>query len=350
MAILPSILMVACSRAPTHPSAPVLLRFEVGFSRSLRTSGSFLDPTGRDVVYFANTATHKKIRFYTKDGTLIKEVPLVEAVKRLGDIARVDAWDLDSIMLSGMYDNEIAYVNGKGECWRTIHLDTLLNPPEGDRYELWASSMSSPRCAGALFYHTSWIWNTADKENGDEPEGGTPAYYQYYFGHEAVRPLLARMAPGLAPERTTFLLDSFYYKLTPTVSVFDETAPYGICTSWPIKSGPRSRTPIAAGAALNGPQFCTFPATSLSMKLHYALLAALVTSTITTAQTWVQRADLGGDARWGAVGFSVGTKGYICLGTNGSSNLTDLWEWDQATDNWSEKASFPGPARREAAG
>src|SRR5204862_6104799 len=46
----------------------------------------------------------------------------------------------------------------------------------------------------------------------------------------------------------------------------------------------------------------------------------------------------------------VGTKGYICLGTNGSSHLTDLWEWDQPTDNWSEKASFPGPARREAAG
>lgn len=65
------------------------------------------------------------------------------------------------------------------------------------------------------------------------------------------------------------------------------------------------------------------------------------------AQDWIQRADLVGGARWGASGFGIGTTGYICGGTNGSINSTELWAWDQATDAWSPRAAFPGPARRE---
>ncbi|HKR06494.1 MAG TPA: hypothetical protein VJY62_17805, partial [Bacteroidia bacterium] len=60
--------------------------------------------------------------------------------------------------------------------------------------------------------------------------------------------------------------------------------------------------------------------------------------------TWSQKANFAGGARWLAVGFSIGNKGYIGTGADGTSagsNLfNDLWEWDQNTNVWIQKASF----------
>lgn len=46
--------------------------------------------------------------------------------------------------------------------------------------------------------------------------------------------------------------------------------------------------------------------------------------------TWVQKTDFPGIARSGAVGFSIGNKGYVGLGTDGVSRLKDFWEFDPA--------------------
>lgn len=64
---------------------------------------------------------------------------------------------------------------------------------------------------------------------------------------------------------------------------------------------------------------------------------------------WTQKADFGGTPRLGAVGFSIGTKGYIGTGTDGS-DLKDLWEYAPATNTWTKKADLPGPARQIALG
>jgi hypothetical protein len=80
---------------------------------------------------------------------------------------------------------------------------------------------------------------------------------------------------------------------------------------------------------------------------HLVSLSLLALCANAHAQEWNQRADLAGVPRWGAMGFGIGTKGYICMGTDGTNILTDLWEWDQATDSWQQRASFPGIARRE---
>jgi N-acetylneuraminic acid mutarotase len=60
---------------------------------------------------------------------------------------------------------------------------------------------------------------------------------------------------------------------------------------------------------------------------------------------------LNGDGldRASASTFSIGNKGYICLGqgqTNGY--FKDLWEFDSETQSWSQKADFSGSARRQA--
>jgi hypothetical protein len=74
---------------------------------------------------------------------------------------------------------------------------------------------------------------------------------------------------------------------------------------------------------------------------------------IVSVAEWIQKANFGGSGRFCAVGFSIGTKGYIGTGNNGGisgTNYTDLWEWNQATNVWTQKASISGVSRRSAVG
>ncbi len=65
---------------------------------------------------------------------------------------------------------------------------------------------------------------------------------------------------------------------------------------------------------------------------------------------WVRKADFPGNQRIGAVGFSIGNKGYIGTGSDGTSLSDEFWEWDQATDVWTRKADFGGGTRAFAVG
>jgi N-acetylneuraminic acid mutarotase len=67
--------------------------------------------------------------------------------------------------------------------------------------------------------------------------------------------------------------------------------------------------------------------------------------------TWTQKANLGGPQRYSACGFSIGNYGYVTLGwpLSGSSGaLNDMWQYDPATNSWTQKASFPGTGRYNA--
>ncbi len=68
--------------------------------------------------------------------------------------------------------------------------------------------------------------------------------------------------------------------------------------------------------------------------------------------TWTQKADFGGVARYGAVGFSIGEKGYFGTGRDRATptRYDDFWEYDPQTDTWSEIAKFEGEARSSAVG
>ena len=72
-----------------------------------------------------------------------------------------------------------------------------------------------------------------------------------------------------------------------------------------------------------------------------------------TVTTWSQKADFGGVGRYTAVGFSIGSKGYI--GTGYTYNPTsiyfkDFWEYDPGTNLWTQKADFGGTGTYAAVG
>src|SRR5713101_5953478 len=81
----------------------------------------------------------------------------------------------------------------------------------------------------------------------------------------------------------------------------------------------------------------------------FAILLAGGLSNSHAQDTWTQKADFGGAARFGAVGFSIGSKGYIGTGYDGAYRK-DFWEYDPGTNAWSQKADCCPPAREGAVG
>jgi N-acetylneuraminic acid mutarotase len=52
---------------------------------------------------------------------------------------------------------------------------------------------------------------------------------------------------------------------------------------------------------------------------------------------WEQKASIGGTKRREAVAFVVNGSAYICSGNNNGTALTDLWQYDPSSNNWTEK-------------
>jgi N-acetylneuraminic acid mutarotase len=84
------------------------------------------------------------------------------------------------------------------------------------------------------------------------------------------------------------------------------------------------------------------------MKNYKQILLIIATLFISTAKTfsqsWTQKQDIPNtptSGRWGAYCFSIGSKIYAGGGYINNSNLNDLWEYDPATGNWTAKADLP---------
>jgi hypothetical protein len=65
--------------------------------------------------------------------------------------------------------------------------------------------------------------------------------------------------------------------------------------------------------------------------------------------TWTRKAKFAGGTRGYAVGFSIGTKGYLGTGDNFGAH-DDLWEYDPITNVWTQKANFGGGLTSSAIG
>jgi len=65
---------------------------------------------------------------------------------------------------------------------------------------------------------------------------------------------------------------------------------------------------------------------------------------------WVELSDFDGLPRADAVGFAIGSKGYIGTGYDGDKFHNDFWEYDPAKNSWTQKADFPGVKRSQAVG
>ncbi len=67
-----------------------------------------------------------------------------------------------------------------------------------------------------------------------------------------------------------------------------------------------------------------------------------------STNSWIQKGNYPGNGMYAATAFSINGKGYICLGGDATSNTNgtnQLWEYDPTNDTWLQKTNFPGIAR-----
>lgn len=76
-----------------------------------------------------------------------------------------------------------------------------------------------------------------------------------------------------------------------------------------------------------------------------------------SSNCWVKKANFPGETRHSAVVFTIGDKAYVATGLSyqagnspGTTPLNDLWEYDPKIDKWTRKADFPGMPRFDAVG
>jgi N-acetylneuraminic acid mutarotase len=70
-------------------------------------------------------------------------------------------------------------------------------------------------------------------------------------------------------------------------------------------------------------------------------------------EQWTQKANFPGVARTGATAFAAASKAYVVGGYTREvtkAYLKQTWQYDPASDTWQHKANFPGAARDHAAG
>ena len=83
----------------------------------------------------------------------------------------------------------------------------------------------------------------------------------------------------------------------------------------------------------------------LSIKILILLLFPIQ---LLATNQWNKKANFGGEARHRATAFTIGDKGYIGMGhVNSAVHIIykDIWEYDPATNSWTQKADFGGGLR-----
>ncbi|MFT6502467.1 MAG: N-acetylneuraminic acid mutarotase, partial [Crocinitomicaceae bacterium] len=85
----------------------------------------------------------------------------------------------------------------------------------------------------------------------------------------------------------------------------------------------------------------------MPLKDLFLILIFIALSNFVSAGAWTKMADFGGaTGRHRAIGLSIGNKGYIGTGhfngTGVETYYSDWWEYDPATNAWSQKADYIG--------
>jgi len=139
----------------------------------------------------------------------------------------------------------------------------------------------------------------------------------------------AYMGTGLRNYATTM---NDFWQYNPSTNVWKRKADLpGLSRDGAVGFSIGSKGYIATGRHIESPAFPPFP-----------LLANLWEYDPAT-DTWTRKANLPAATRQGAVGFSIGNKGYVATGVLADGTLSkELFEYDPATDTWTQKADFPG--------
>jgi N-acetylneuraminic acid mutarotase len=141
------------------------------------------------------------------------------------------------------------------------------------------------------------------------------------------------------PVEVAVTIDTKAYVVTYSGAVYEYDA---TLDSWTYRTNfPAGSRPQLAGFALNGKAYF---GTGNNTDVDNFHVYNDFWQYDPVLNEWKAIADFPGVARTGAISFTIGSAGYIGLGSNGEGSppiYTDIWRYDPTADNWTEIAQFP---------
>lgn len=198
------------------------VRFDLGFPVVPRHTGAIRGRDNALYYYFADPVTHKSIKFFDADGRFVKASSISAAVDSLGDVGSVTAISLDTIILSRMKMDMIAYSDTAGRCWRTISFGERLRASTGDRSELGCGPNGSSLWKNWIFARSYWQSNDSEDADGFAPKRGANMEYIVHANrHKLTAPYLARVS--VVDGSVAWFLSGYYGRLDSVPCAMNES-------------------------------------------------------------------------------------------------------------------------------
>ena len=209
------LLLVSCTNKTTVLNTTV---FDVGYKSTTRFTGNFYDEKSKkEIIYFAEPVTNKKIKFFEVDGTFVKEISLVNIANEMETIDNVFISNLDSIHLFSLKKNQIQTIDSNNQKIRTIDLSkiTYLN---GDIYEFRIyGSARNIIWHNKIFLATQWFDNINKKVDPEKNE--LVDFYDNWFNSDN---LISIEIDKEGKLQKNVVINSFYKNISKSADVFME--------------------------------------------------------------------------------------------------------------------------------
>lgn len=126
----------------------------------------------QEIIYFSDDITEKKIKFFSKAGTLLKNTPLDSALKSIDNIGRITVISFDTIIINSNYTNQILIIDRNGKVWKNYSLENSLIDSLGNQYEIISSTYPVLQNPNSLIYSISWRNNLRllDQESSEKTD------------------------------------------------------------------------------------------------------------------------------------------------------------------------------------
>lgn len=187
------------STGPITTTALDSIVFNTGFPLTGPLTGVFRSPSdSTEQVYFADAVTSKTLLLFSPEGDLLHSVLLNQALDSLHQIASLSIVDQDTIVLSSVYTNRIAYIDRTGRCYRVLDLNEELRQTNGLQYEFWPSLTSPFMLDGSGCFEVALVAASIDTYKGDQ---STKDDNSTYYTLASTGPKLARVDLTKIPVR-----------------------------------------------------------------------------------------------------------------------------------------------------
>jgi hypothetical protein len=228
--LIPSLLFILLNSCNNKKTAPIFTKeysYNIGFDPSAIHSGSFFDMISHtEYLYFADFNTNKCIKLFKIDNSKQTDsIPLKNIIKLLGDINGISIISRDTIVLNSVSTNKIALINSKGNCYKYIDMDALMNK-DADHYELYSTFLKQKVYKHSILFHAEWYYNSDDEKNGTEPTDKLKQM-QYWYNHNFESSYFLKVSALDADSvKLQFGLTNFYKSIVDKNSLFSDVPFY----------------------------------------------------------------------------------------------------------------------------